>query len=65
MQAAGHAQPSFVANLVEEAEKAGRLQEEEEEIIYTAGVIYVGEFLDYGRYVPTSDTDIPKVQRIL
>ncbi|EPS94406.1 hypothetical protein FOMPIDRAFT_62440 [Fomitopsis schrenkii] len=41
--ASGNAQPSFVTNLVEEAEKAGRLHEEEEEIIYTAGVIYVGE----------------------
>ena len=43
MQATGHAQPSFVADLVEEAEKVGRLHEEEKEIIYTAGVIYVGE----------------------
>ena len=51
-QAAGEARSSFVTTLVEEAEKAGRASEEEEEIIYAAGAVYAGDRLHYQVYNP-------------
>ena len=36
-------QPSFTSSLVKSAEKAGRFQEEEKDIVGTAGLAYGGE----------------------
>ena len=41
-QKSGTVQPCFTSTRVEEAEQSGRLDEEEVDIIYTAGGIYAG-----------------------
>lgn len=39
--------PCFTSARVEQAEKSGKLQEEEAEIIYSAGQIYAGELQSF------------------
>ena len=41
-QKSGTVRPCFTSTQVEEAEQSGQLDEEEVEIIYTAGGIYAG-----------------------
>ena len=42
LQKSGDAPPSFTSELIEQAEKAGRLHLEEDDIRYAAGAMYAG-----------------------